>query len=365
MRIIFDMTFPAILRTGTSVYAYQLADALERTSSVDIRYFNAPVKAGTASLVGKLVKWARITAWMQMSLPLHILKHKGDVLHEPSFFGPFWSPCPLVVVIHDVIYKRYPRYYPGPWRLYLNFSMSIIARTAARIITDSESSKRDVARYYDVPLTRIRVVYLGVDRQYHKMDSKRANTYIRDKYGLSRPYVLCVGAQEPRKNVPRVLQAFALLSGSLRSSHVVVAGVKGSATEEIVGTAETLGIRSQVRFLGYVPTEDLPALYNSASLFVFPSLYEGFGLPVLEAMACGTPTVASNTSSIPEVCADAAILVDPLDVTAMAQAMEHVLVDDDLRRGLVARGLERARHFTWDRTARETLAVYRELIGAE
>jgi len=210
---------------------------------------------------------------------------------------------------------------------------------------------------------RVVVVPLGVNSSFRPLDQAVAREVIQRKYGVADPFVLFVGALEPRKNVPTLLQAFDKYRQMYpRSTYrLVIVGRQGSAWPEIQRTVEYLSLTPDVVFLGHVPGEDLPLLYNAAELFAFPSMYEGFGLPVLEAMACGTPVLTTNVSSLPEVAGDAAILVDPTDGDALAMAMGQVLNDASLREGLSERGVERAQAFSWQRAAQSTLSVYEQV----
>jgi glycosyltransferase involved in cell wall biosynthesis len=205
------------------------------------------------------------------------------------------------------------------------------------------------------------VVPLAAGRQFRPVEAAEAGPVL-EKYGVERPYILYVGALESRKNLPRLLEAYARLRKWSARWKLVIVGARKWKFTPIFEAVQRLGLEPHVHFTDYVADEDLPALYRGAELFAFPSLYEGFGLPVLEAMACGTPVVTSNRSSLPEVAGDAALLVDPLDVEAIAGAMQRVLADEALAAGLREIGLARAAQFTWERTARETVAVYKKAI---
>src|SRR2546425_145083 len=236
------------------------------------------------------------------------------------------------------------------------------ARCWARaVIADSNASKGEIVGWLRVPPERITVVPLGVDPVFRPLapeDPWAAN--FRRRHELPRDFVLAVGSIEPRKNLPRVLEALRRVRGQPGgpTPTLVHAGPEGWHPEEVAGAVQQLGLADAVRFLGYVPVEDLRALYSLARVFVYPSLWEGFGMPVLEAMACGCPVVTSNVSSMPEVAGEAAVLVDPTSVEDIARGLAAVWNDDGLRCGLVALGLARARQFTWPRAARETIAVY-------
>jgi glycosyltransferase involved in cell wall biosynthesis len=234
-------------------------------------------------------------------------------------------------------------------------------RRARHLIAISEFTKREIIDLFQLPPERISVTHLAARPAFRILANPAALAGVRAKYGLRDPFILCVGTVEPRKNLTRVVEAFARVRQGGLPHVLVLAGQTYFAAKDIMATINRLHLEPYVTLVGYVPDEDLPALYNSADLFVYPSLYEGFGIPVLEAMACGTPVVASNATSIPEVAGTAALLVDPRDVTALADAMVRALTDPDLRKWLHGAGIDRARQFSWDQTAAATVAVYRSI----
>lgn len=284
-----------------------------------------------------------------------------DLLHSPVFIPPLCFNGKTVMTLFDLTFVRYPttRKWTGQfwWRL---LGRSGIQK-ADRIIAISESTRRDLANW-GIAEEKIRVVYPCVLSTCRPAPDCRATI---TKCRLPDSYILFVGTLEPRKNIPTLLRAFALAKKRGRLPHaLVIAGARGWRYGNIFRTVEELGIKDQVIFLGYVPDGDLPALYSGADLFVFLSLYEGFGLPVLEAMACGTPVLASNTSALPEVVGDAGILIAPNNVEQAATEMVRILTDAELRRELSARGLERARLFSQERFVRGILRVYEEVLNS-
>jgi glycosyltransferase involved in cell wall biosynthesis len=286
-----------------------------------------------------------------------------DLVHDPTGAMPLLlTQRPRVVTIHDVIPYIYPQTSTRlDWLIY-HLWLPLAVRQATLIMTDSQQSKEDIMAHLPVQAERIGVVPLAADRRFRPLNRVEVRP-ISQKYGVTGPYILYVGALGSRKNLPRLLEAYARLRQWSARWKLVIAGGRKWKFSPIFEAVERLGLEAQVHFTGYVADEDLPALYNGADLFVFPSLYEGFGLPVLEAMACGTPVVTSNTSSLPEVTGEAALLVDPYDVAAISTAMRRVLTDPELARGLRERGLARAAQFSWERTARETVAVYERVLG--
>ncbi|MCX6026985.1 MAG: glycosyltransferase family 1 protein [Chloroflexi bacterium] len=227
----------------------------------------------------------------------------------------------------------------------------------------SESTRDDLQRITHVPESRVHMVPYGVSPSFRPVHAPHLRRAVAERYGLPSEFLLYVGNLEPRKNLPRLLEAYARLPGRQVVPPLVLAGTRGWKDAPLRETMERLNLGRRVVFPGYIPQEDLPAVYSMAAAFVYPSLYEGFGLPVLEAMACGTPVITSNVSSMPEVAGDAALLVSPNDVEGLTRALDRVLGEPDLRAELSRRGLARARQFTWRRAAESTLAVYRSVLG--
>lgn len=299
----------------------------------------------------------------QWTLPVETALARLDLLHSPDFIPPFRRTCQSVITIHDLAFMLYPDLLTSDSARYYGQIRQAVQSTD-HIIAVSDSTKDDVIRLLDVPAERITVVHEAANPVFRPVRDSVALDAIRQKYGLSDPFLLFVGTLEPRKNLPELLHALHLIRkrrGPIVSLAVV--GGRGWLYETIFGTTEALKLKDAVHFLGRVPTEDLMLLYNAATCFVLPSRYEGFGLPVLEAMCCGTPVVASNISSLPEVVGDAGLLVSPDNAEAWARAIEEVVSSPELRERMREKGLQRARRFTPARMARETLAVYRRVAG--
>ena len=309
--------------------------------------------------------WGRIL-WEQGIQPWLIRRERLDLLHALAYVTPIAAPCPTVVTVHDLSFVRYPEAFRPLNRLYLQAMTRCSVFQARRIITDSHSTRSDLVRLWGVPADRISVVPIGVADEYRPAPVAEVERFRRQR-SLPDRFVLYLGTLEPRKNVTAVVEAFARWVQATRDRQVwlVVAGAKGWYYQSIFAHAQALGISDRVLFPGYVPAVELPAWYRAAEVFIYPSLYEGFGLPPLEAMACGTPVITSNTSSLPEVVGDAALLVDPYDVEAIAEALARLLEDKELRQRLREAGLARARLFSWERTARETIAAYRLAMGQD
>ncbi|MFQ5813782.1 MAG: glycosyltransferase family 4 protein, partial [Anaerolineae bacterium] len=300
--------------------------------------------------------------WEQVVQPFALQKERVDLLHALAFVTPLLSPCPSVVTIHDLSFLLYPESFKRSKRFYLSLFTRLSARQARCIIAVSKSTKRDVVRLLGVSPDKVEVVYSGVDDVFHPLAEDQVAAF-RSKRGLPERFILFVGTIEPRKNVTRLIEAFAALRPcDLANLKLVIGGAKGWFYHNVFARVEELGLEGDVVFPGYIPVSELPLWYNAAELFVYPSLYEGFGLPLLEAMACGTPVVAANTSSLPEVVGEVGLTVDPLDVEGLAEAMRRALGDEVLRQEMRDRGLQRAKGFSWTKTAQETVQVYRRAM---
>lgn len=286
-----------------------------------------------------------------------------DIFHGTDSRLPRFKHAKKVVTIHDLFSVISSKFANARFRYHkINRYYEAIER-ADLIIADSMNTQRDLVERLEVPRSKIRVIHLGVESKFYPRSEEQIHR-VRKKYGLKREYLLYVGTLSRRKNIGRILRAFTrLCRKSQREIDLVMAGYLGYGGKEFLEVLERMQVRDSIHHLGYVEDSDLPALYSGAEVFVFPSLYEGFGLPVLEALACGTPVLSSNNSSIPEVAEDAALLVDPMDEEAIAQGILRIMEDRDLREQLVQDGLNRARNFSWRKTARKTLEVYRELAS--
>ena len=286
---------------------------------------------------------------------------KVDVFHSPNFELTPQKQGRSVLTIHDLCFLVYEKYAIKSARLHYGRRIKSYAQGADVIITVSENSKRDIINHLGIPPETIFVIPEGKDEKFKPQSDPETISEIKNKYGLSRAFILHVGTLEPRKNLVGLIQAYHR-SRARKEYQLVMAGRKGWMYKDIFKTVEKLGLTREVIFTGYVPEDDLPALYNASSLFVFPSLYEGFGLPPLEAMACGTPVVTSKVSSLPEVTGDAALLVDPFNIEEIKDSIDLVLSDQKLASSLRKKGLERATLLTWEKTAEKTIEVYRKVL---
>jgi len=299
--------------------------------------------------------------WEQLALPVHLRRRKIDVLHSPHHTAPLVvAGCRRVITFHDLTFFILPERYPRSRLMYFRAVSRIGARVADALICPSQAVRDDIVRILRVRPEKVRPIAEAAAPEFQPIKDKAALERLRTRYALPERFILSVGSLEPGKNRAALLKAYAGLRKRGLEQKLVVAGQRAWKYEDDLALVEELGLEGKVLFTGYVPPEEMPALYNAAELFVFPSLYEGFGLPVIEAMACGVPVVASNLSAIPEVAGEAALLVDPRDVEQLCDAMARVLGDERLQEEMRRRGLERAQGFSWERAARETIAVYEE-----
>ncbi len=266
-----------------------------------------------------------------------------------------------MLTVHDLIFERYPQHHTWTNRAFLRLGMPLFVKAAQAIIAVSQQTRRDLTALYHVPEEKIHVVYEGVDARFAPGDPAQV-ARIRERFSPERPYLLMVGTLEPRKNHAAALRVLARLAREGFPHRLLIAGGRGWLFRPIRKLVDELGLGDRVRFTGYVTDEELPALYTGADCLVMPSLYEGFGFPVLEAMACGTPVVCSNVSSLPEVAGSAALLVDPRDEEALLAGVRRVLTEPTLARELSQRGRRQAARFSWSRCAEETVAVYQAVV---
>ncbi len=298
--------------------------------------------------------------WEQLVQPWTLRRIGAHLVHGPAFVGPLLAPCPVVITIHDLSFIRFPTLFRPANRLYLTVLTRFSARRARRLIAVSAHAAAETTRLLGVPSERIDVVYHGVDPAFHPLPADEVAVF-RQRQGLPERFVLCVGTLEPRKNQTRLVEAFARIhDGQVK---LVLVGGKGWLYDELFTRVEALGLSKEIIFPGYVMNDELPLWYNAATILAYPSLYEGFGMPVLEAQACGTPVLTSNVSSLPEAAGDAASMVDPYDVEALAAELDRLLTDKLLRHELRKRGLAHASQFTWPLMAQETADVYRRALA--
>ena len=372
MRIAFDGTTLTPGRTGVGYYTEHLLQHLARevaaTGDEIVVVSNQPIDTELPLpphvRVHEGHRFPVRIGWMQMRAQRALDAVRPDVAHFTNGMMPIGSPVSTIVTVHDMSLRLYPQCHPVR-RLLLNRPLMHIAiRQAAAIVTVSDSARRDLLRFHGIPADRVSVVHEAASPAFRPITDRAWLDRVRSRYGLPSRFVLYVGTIEPRKNLPRLMKAFAEARRRGLPHHLVCVGPYGWSSRDLAGRIDQLGIRDAVHFTGYAPFEDLPVIYNLGDFFVFPSLYEGFGLPVVEAMASGLPVITSNTSSLGEIAADAACTIDPTNTDAMADAMMNVATDEALRRDLSDRGLLRAQAFSWTQTAKEMLAVYHRVALA-
>ena len=360
--------------TGVTRVAVELGRALERRSDCEVvfltPYRRGPFRGEPATWSAYMPGCRRVPGLMILGpLEISIIARRLhlDVVHDPVGVSPFilgrWAgDFRRVLSIHDAIAFQLPEAYPLLNNLLHRWYVPRTLPNVDAVITHSAHAKGDLEQFLHLSPDRIHVVSPGVSEVFRQAPDE-SPAEVAARHGLRQPYVLNVGVKQARKNLPGLLAAFAQLNARLPGYQLALVGPTLWRHGDLRETIGTLGLNGAVRVLGFVPDEDLRALYSQANVFVFPSLYEGFGLPVLEAMSCGVPVVCSNTTSLPEVGGDVAVLVDPRDPAAIARAMEEVLTDPELASSLRARGRERAREFTWDRYADSTMRVYEEVVS--
>jgi glycosyltransferase involved in cell wall biosynthesis len=366
MRVGIDARLVHYRQAGISQYTLSLLHQLASMDTEDefivlrSRKDRSPLLAGD-SLYHKGL-WTpphhRLEQWL---LPVELATVQMDVLHSPDFIPPFRRNCKSVITVHDLNFLLFPDFLtPESASYYGQIDQAV--RKCDHIIAVSQATKQDVIRLTGAAEDKITVVYEAADPIYRPLDDAKLKAHTRDRFGLNRDFGLFVSTIEPRKNVPTLLRAFRqLLDDYHPDVDLVLGGEKGWLSDQVFDLVEELSLSDRTHFLGRVSSQELLGLYNTAQFLVHPAFYEGFGLPPLEAMACGTPAIVSNTSALPEIVGDAALLVDPHDVDELTVAMWRLLTEDSLREQMRQKGLKRARLFSWQKAARETLEIYHHL----
>jgi glycosyltransferase involved in cell wall biosynthesis len=357
-------------KTGNETYTSNLVKHLDLLDPHDIDYIVYVTSAGMNNDSGlaplrsrtKLIRPENPYLRIPIGFALESRAEKLDLLHV-QYLLPHHLGCRTVLTVHDVLFERFPQFFTTT-DLYRNkIGIPWSCRRADHIITVSESSKRDLVELYGLNPERITVTYEAADACFRMLDKAEASERVRRRYEVQGDFILYVGAIQPRKNIPRLLSAYARLKQRGLPYKLVIVGPKAWLSGEAQRALEKHPARDEIIVTGYVQQEDLPDFYNAAAVFVYPSICEGFGLPVLEAMACGSPTITSHGSSLEEIAGTAAVLVDPEDDIAIASALDKVLSDSDLRSKLSQLGLMRSREFSFSKMAEETNAIYRQLLS--
>lgn len=310
----------------------------------------------------RIVKPSKL--WTQIGLPLDLYMHKPrpNVFFSPTHYAPRLSPVPTVVSIMDLSYLHYPEMFKKNDLYQLKHWTSYSVKNAAKVITISKSSKDDIIKLYSLPDSKVEVVYPGIKKTSRIM-SHESFEELKKKYEIDGNYILFVGTLQPRKNIVRLIEAFSKVKKSINDTELIIIGKKGWMYEEILACPKKLGIKKNVKFLDFVSDEDLPMFYKFAQCFVLPSLYEGFGLPVLEAMSNGCPVIVSNVSSLPEAGGDAALYVDPTNVEDISEKLIKVLTDEKLKEKMIKKGYEQVKKFSWEKSAKEVLDILTKAAG--
>jgi glycosyltransferase involved in cell wall biosynthesis len=361
MRVAIDAHFIGRQATGGETYTRGLLRALAANSDVEpIALFDPDTRVPPGDRIAHgYLRWRNPVGRLLADLNAVGRRWGAHLLHT-QFVRPPRSDVPCVVTIHDLSFERLPGLFSRRMTARLRLTVPWSARHAAAVVTVSQHARSEVMELYGLPDQRVHVTRLAADEHFRPISAESCGSAL-EELGLEASYLLCVGTVQPRKNLERVVQAYALLAPSSRPK-LVIAGPEGWHSSRVFESVRRHRLEDQVRFVGYVSPNQLVALYNGAAAFAYPSLYEGFGLPVLEAMACGTPTLTSDLSSLPEVAGNAAVLVDPRDVDSIRMGLEQVLLDTDLRLRLREAGYRQAARFSWDRCGRETAAVYRSVL---
>ncbi len=353
---------------GISRYTRYLMRAISRIDTTDefivFQHRKQPEPVLQADNFRRATLYSPVHSRMeQFTLPVELLRFRLDLLHSTDFIPPLRSNVPTVITVHDLAFLHWPHFLTEDSASYYG-QIDLAVRSASHIIVPSESTKRDLIAQLGVRESKVSVIYEAADEKFIPLAVGPIRRELHDKYSLPDNYILFVGTVEPRKNVDGLLQAFRLLVDreGVGDAALVVAGSRGWLHEDVADLVYSLDLEDRVHFLGRVPDDLLHKLYVGARVHVHPAHYEGFGLPPLEAMACGTPTVVSNVSSLPEVVGDAALMVNPNDPEELAVALHRVLTDDNLYDELREKGLQRASSFSWDTAAQLTLDVYRKVV---
>ena len=377
-RIGIDVTSALTQGGGIGRYTRELIRALVSINSADeLHLFSAripdstpfpeslPSAANVSYHTAPLSERWLYRLWYRVRLPVPVQWATGplDLFHSPDFVLPPTSGnIPTLLTVHDLSFLHYPETFPDALVDYLNRIVPWSVNRSTHILADSIATREDLLSLWQVPAEKVTVLYSGVSERFRPLEDSRKITAVRQKYGLDeRPYVLAVGTVQPRKNYQMLIRAFRPVAMHLPHD-LAFAGGKGWLDVGMKSEVERQGLNERVRFTGFVADEDLPALYCGASMLAFPSLYEGFGLPVLEAMACGLPCIISDASSLPEVGGDAAIQIPPTNETMWAEAMLGLLTDEEKQAKMIEAGFSQARSFSWNKAARKLVKVYNSLL---
>ena len=379
MRIGIDVTSAITQGGGIGRYTRELVRALVATDQEnEYRFFSAkpiakppvenpvPQASNTSYHPSPLNERWLYRLWYRAQLPIPVQWTMGklDLFHSPDFVLPPTSgKIPTLLTVHDLSFVFFPDVYPKPLVAYLNKVVPRSVKKASHILADSQATKEDLIRVYGVTEDKITVLYSGADKRFQPVTDGSKIRAVRQKHNLvNTPYILSVGTVQPRKNYQMLIRAFAPVAQH-HPHNLIISGGKGWLYDEMMAEVEKQGLNGRVHFIGFVDDEDLPTLYSEATLFVMPSIYEGFGIPILEAMGCGTPVISSNVSSLPEVTGDASVLLPPDNQLAWTEAIENLLQNPAQREALVKLGFAQTKKFSWQKSAKQLLQIYNALFN--
>lgn len=349
--------------TGNETYVVNLLRHLQLLPGVECGAVVLPGCIAPPGLDGVEFLTLRSTNnWLRLlyDLPVVCKDWQADVLHV-TYVGPFFPPCPMIVSVHDVSFRRFPQFFTFRDRLLFATLLQMTLRQASAVVAISEHARQEILTFYGFLRGRVHLTFAAPSPLFRPIASRELLDDMRSRYGIDSDFVLAVGNLQPRKNLVRLIDAFDSIHGLFPSTQLVVTGQARWQSSAVYDRVKSLGLEQHIVFTGYVPDQDLALLYNAAQVFVYVSLYEGFGLPIVEAMACGTPVITSRCSSMAETAGEAALQVDPYSVADIAEAIREVLSNQNLRRTLSVRGIAQASRFSWLDTARQTLEVYQSI----
>jgi glycosyltransferase involved in cell wall biosynthesis len=357
--------------TGIGTYSYQLIHSLNKIDNYNDYLIFAPedckldIPFQKNFHIKNIEKDNQSNFWNEVNTPNKLLDKSIDIYHVPqNGIGlPTTKNCPFVITLHDVIPYKMPDTVGDEYLKIFNEQLPNIIPLCDGIITVSQYSKEDIIEAFNFPREKIYVTHLASEDIYKPYDKALSKSIIEQNYSITGDYILYIGGFSPRKNILGLLDSFSILLPKLKKDiKLVIAGSKGKSYDIYKKRAEDLHIDDKVIFPGFISMNHIPFMYNACELFVYPSFYEGFGLPPIEAMACGVPVIASNVTSIPEILQDSTLLVDPYDINDLSEKMYNVLLDNDLRQCLITKGLKRSSDLTWEHTATDTLVAYKNII---
>lgn len=376
MEIGIDISLAVGQRAGVGQYSFNLVKELAKLDlenqytlfpffthvyDLDFKKFDFPRGENFRMKFENLSEEWIDTLWNKLWIPKYKFLDGLDVFHSTTFCFPNDFKGKVVSTIYDVSFRTHPEFHTTANIVHCDRGTKQAVEMADVIIVISEHTKKDLIKYYNCPAEKIVITYLGYGDRFKFIDDEQKKKEVSDKYGIKKPFVFNVGSIEPRKNIVGLIKAYAGLESRHRNNFdLVISGGKGWKNSDIYKEVEKLKIGDNVKFIGYVDDDDLPYLYNSAEVFVYPSFYEGFGLPVLEAMACGCPVITSNTSSLPEVGGDAALYIDPNKIETISKALESILDSEEKKKQMIKEGFEQAKKFSWKKCAEETLVLYKQ-----